>query len=152
MILLTLGAWVHFVLTEKLILCLIPALFKETTVLIKCVNVIFTTGQNLVVCGRTRGFSSDLNPLFKPMFTVSIVEVIGQLRAHLLRYYYLNLNSIARCWIELFQKTPRPKCEQILHLAKMCADLLFRQKNFPIRNIIQSVAAPGMVISSQSNL
>lgn len=63
--LLTLDTLAHFMLTEKLILCLITALFKDSAILIKSINVIFTIGLNLVVCERTAGLSSDFNPLFK---------------------------------------------------------------------------------------
>lgn len=119
MILLTLGIlWVYFMLTEKPILCLITALFTGTSVLLKSVTVIFTTGQNLVICERTRGLNSDFNPFFKHMFNVSLVEVTRLLRAH-------PLNVIVRCWIELLQRTSQPKREWIFHLAKVCADLLF---------------------------
>lgn len=99
-------------LTDKLIFCLITALFKDTAVLFKSIKVVFTTGQNLVICVRTRALSSDFNSLFKHMFNVSFVEVIGLLGAH-------TLNIIVRCWIQLFQRTPQPKCEQILHPAKV---------------------------------
>lgn len=99
-------------LTDKLIFCLITTLFKDTAVLFKSINVVFTTGQNLVICVRTRVLSPDFSPLFKHMFDVSFVGVMGLLGTH-------TSNIIVRCWIQLFQRTPQPKCEQILHPAKV---------------------------------